>query len=120
VRLTAENDTPVHFGLDTGAQETFVTPGLLREQRRRRLSVRRMLISGVGGSQEDKLPIVPDLRLRLNRQPLNFSNLTIRSHRRLIFLEPDGVLGSDVNRVGRVRIDMTNGVFAITPHERER
>jgi hypothetical protein len=118
VRLTGENDTPVHFGLDTGAQETFVTPGLLREQRKRRLSVRRMLISGVGGSTEDKLPIVPDLRLRLNRQPLNFANLTIRSHRRLIFLEPDGVLGSDVNRVGRVRIDMTNGIFAITPHER--
>lgn len=120
VRLMGENDTPVHFGLDTGAQETFVTPGLLREQRKRRLSVRRMLISGVGGSTEDKLPIVPDLRLRLNRQPLNFSNLTIRSHRRLIFLEPDGVLGSDVNRVGRVRIDMTNGVFAITPHDRDR
>ncbi len=120
VRLMGENDTPVHFGLDTGAQETFVTPGLLREQRKRRLSVRRMLISGVGGSTEDKLPIVPDLRLRLNRQPLNFSNLTIRSHRRLIFLEPDGVLGSDVNRVGRVRIDMTNGVFAITPRERDR
>jgi hypothetical protein len=120
VRLTGENDTPVHFGLDTGAQETFVTPGLLREQRKRRLSVRRMLISGVGGSKEDKLQIVPDLRLRLNRQPLNFSNLTIRSHRRLIFLEPDGVLGSDVNRVGKVRIDMTNGIFAITPHERER
>ena len=120
VRLMGENDTPVHFGLDTGAQETFVTPGLLREQRKRRLSVRRMLISGVGGSTENKLPIVPDLRLMLNRQPLNFSNLTIRSHRRLIFLEPDGVLGSDVNRVGRVRIDMTNGVFSITPRDRDR
>ena len=118
VRLMGENDTPVHFGLDTGAQETFVTPGLLREQRKRRLSVRRMLISGVGGSAENKLPIVPDLRLRLNQQPLNFSNITIRSHRRLIFLEPDGVLGSDVNQAGRVRIDMTNGVFAITPRER--
>ena len=120
VRLSAENDTPVYFGLDTGAQETFVTPGLLREQRRRRFSVRRMLISGVGGSTQDKLPIVPALRLRLNKQPLNFSNLTIRSHRRLIFLEPDGVLGSDVNRVGRVRIDMTNGVFAVTPRGRDR
>jgi len=51
VRLMARDGVPVHFTLDTGAQETFFTDVLLRKVKVRTFFGGRRLVSGFSGQQ---------------------------------------------------------------------
>jgi hypothetical protein len=58
-------------------------------------------------------PILFDQQFVVPYRTLRFSVLTVRELRRLLFVALDGVLGSDIGAVGKVRFDMTNGVFTV-------
>jgi hypothetical protein len=113
VRLVAADGTPVHFGLDTGAGETFGTETLLDKldiQPDRR-DARR--VGGLAGVASLQASVVHMLRLTVRDHPLFLRELVIYApvYRTLVSL--DGVLGSDASRVGVVRLDATNGVFSV-------
>lgn len=114
VRLYTTAGNVVHFGLDTGADGTFATPSLLTKVNVGKLITEKRNIHGLGGGTETTLQMVRDLRVLVGDRQLRFRNLLLSSPRKLTFVNLDGMLGSDLGKSGAVRIDMTNGVFAVS------
>ena len=113
VRLTSEDGIPVHFGLDTGAQESFVTETLLDKLQVQVARIESRRVGGLGGEISLRAPVLPNVRLFVRGVPILFKNAVVRAPVYQVLAGLDGVLGGDVWNSGVVRIDMTNGVFGI-------
>ena len=125
VRAEGPNGTTLYFGLDTGADSTFVTHNLLRKLPSRLLAKRTRYLSGFGGDTTVRTPILSGLTLRAAGKSFTLRDVTVHDNRRLMLFELDGILAADLGAGHRVRIDMTNGIFeigtpAVDPRARER
>jgi predicted aspartyl protease len=117
IRLTSTDGIPLHFGLDTGAQLTFVTETLLDKLQLEAARIESRRIGGLGGEISLRAPVLPDLRVLVRGFPILFRGAVVRAPVYQVLASLDGVLGGDVWNSGIVRIDMTNGVFAVRkPH----
>jgi len=113
IRLESTDGIPLHFGLDTGAQLTFVTETLLDKLQLQAARIESRRVGGLGGEISLRAPVLPDLRVLVRRYPILFKGAVVRAPVYQVLASLDGVLGGDVWNSGIVRIDMTNGVFAI-------
>jgi Aspartyl protease len=113
VRLTSTDGIPLHFGLDTGAQLTFVTETLLDKLQLEAARIESRRVGGLGGEVSLRAPVLPDLKVMVRGFPILFRGAVVRAPVYQVLASLDGVLGGDVWNSGIVRIDMTNGVFAI-------
>lgn len=113
IRLMSTDGIPLHFGLDTGAQLTFVTETLLDKLQMQAARIESRRVGGLGGEISLRAPVLPDLRVMVRRYPILFKGAVVRAPVYQVLASLDGVLGGDVWNSGIVRIDMTNGVFAI-------
>ena len=113
VRLTSSDGIPLHFGLDTGAQQTFVTETLLDKLQLQAARVESRRIGGLGGEVSLRAPVLPDVRLFVRSFPILFKSAVVRAPVYQVLASLDGVLGGDIWNSGVVRIDMTNGIFAV-------
>jgi hypothetical protein len=113
VRLTSEDGIPLHFGLDTGAQQSFVTETLLDKLQLQIARVESRRVGGLGGEISLRAPVLPDVRMLVRGFPILFKNAVVRAPVYQVLAALDGVLGVDVWNSGVVRIDMTNGIFGI-------
>ena len=113
VRLTSEDGIPLHFGLDTGAQQSFVTETLLDKLQLQIARVESRRVGGLGGEISLRAPVLPDVRMLVRGFPILFKNAVVRAPVYQVLAALDGVLGVDVWNSGVVRIDMTNGFFGI-------
>jgi hypothetical protein len=113
VRLTSGDGVPLHFGLDTGAQQTFVTETMLDKLQIQAARVESRRVGGLGGEISLRAPVLPDVRLFVRGFPILFRSAVVRAPVYQVLASLDGVLGGDVWNSGVVRIDMTNGIFAV-------
>ncbi|MEW5931550.1 MAG: aspartyl protease family protein [Gemmatimonadota bacterium] len=113
VRAEGPRGTTLYFGLDTGADSTFVTRNLLRKLPGRLLAKRTRYLSGFGGDTTVRTPILSGLTLRAAGRSFDLRQVTVHENRRLMMFELDGILAADLGSGHRVRIDMTNGIFEI-------
>jgi predicted aspartyl protease len=113
VRLTSTDGIPLHFGLDTGAQLSFVTETLLDKLQLQAARIESRRVGGLGGEISLRAPVLPDLRVLVRGFPILFRGAFVRAPVYQVLASLDGVLGGDVWNSGIVRIDMTNGIFAI-------
>ena len=113
VRLTSDDGVPLHFGLDTGAQQTFVTETMLDKLQLQAARVESRRVGGLGGEISLRAPVLPDVRLFVRGFPILFRSAVVRAPVYQVLASLDGVLGGDVWNSGIVRIDMTNGIFAV-------
>jgi hypothetical protein len=113
IRLESTDGIPLHFGLDTGAQLTFVTETLLDKLQLQAARIESRRVGGLGGEISLRAPVLPDLQVMVRRYPIVFRGAVVRAPVYQVLASLDGVLGGDVWNSGIVRIDMTNGVFAI-------
>jgi len=113
VRLTSTGGMPLHFGLDTGAQLTFVTETLLDKLQLSAARIESRRVGGLGGEISLRAPVLPDLRVLVRGFPILFRGAVVRAPVYQVLASLDGVLGGDIWNSGVVRIDMTNGVFAV-------
>jgi hypothetical protein len=113
VRIASTDGIPLHFGLDTGAQLTFVTETLLDKLQLRAARIESRRVGGLGGEISLRAPVLPDLRVLVRGFPILFKGAVVRAPVYQVLASLDGVLGGDVWNSGIVRIDMTNGVFAV-------
>jgi hypothetical protein len=113
VRLTSTDGVPLHFGLDTGAQVTFVTETLLDKLQLSAARTESRRVGGLGGEISLRAPVLPDLRVMVGNFPILFRGAVVRAPVYQVLASLDGVLGGDIWNSGVVRIDMTNGVFAV-------
>lgn len=120
VRAEGPRGTPLYFGLDTGADSTFVTRNLLRKLPGRLLARRTRYLSGFGGDTLVRTPVLSDLSLRAAGKSFDLRDVTVHENRRLMLFELDGILAADLGAGHRVRIDMTNGIFEIGTPGQER
>lgn len=113
IRIMSSEGIPLHFGLDTGAQLTFVTEYLLDKLQIQPARVENRRVGGLGGEVSLRAPVLPDLRVLVRGYPILFRGAFVRAPVYQVLASLDGVLGGDVWNSGIVRIDVTNGVFAI-------
>src|SRR4051812_44576532 len=113
VRLTSTDGIPLHFGLDTGAQVTFVTETLLDKLQISAARTESRRVGGLGGEISLRAPVLPDLRVLVGNFPILFRGAVVRAPVYQVLASLDGVLGGDIWNSGVVRIDMTNGVFGV-------
>jgi predicted aspartyl protease len=113
VRLMSADGVPLHFGLDTGAQVTFVTETLLDKLQLTAARTESRRVGGLGGEISLRAPVLPDLRVLVRNFPILFRGAVVRAPVYQVLASLDGVLGGDVWNSGIVRIDMTNGVFGV-------
>jgi hypothetical protein len=113
VRITSTDGIPLHFALDTGAQLTFVTETLLDKLQLEAARIENRRVGGLGGEVSLRAPVLPDLRAVVRGFPIVFRGAFVRAPVYQVLAALDGVLGGDVWDTGIVRIDMTNGIFAI-------
>lgn len=125
VRAEGPGGTPLYFGLDTGADSTFVTRNLLRKLPSRLLAKRTRYLAGFGGDTLVRTPVLSGLSLKAAGKSFVLRGAMVHDSRRLMLFELDGILAADLGAGHRVRIDMTNGIFeigtpVIDPRARER
>jgi predicted aspartyl protease len=113
IRLSSEDGVVLHFGLDTGAQVTFVTETLLDKLQLEAARIENRRVGGLGGEISLRAPVLPDLRVLVRGFPILFKGAVVRAPVYQVLASLDGVLGADVWNSGIVRIDMTNGIFEI-------
>ncbi|MDQ6829337.1 MAG: retroviral-like aspartic protease family protein [Gemmatimonadota bacterium] len=113
VRLTSARGTVLHFGLDTGADASYATDALLAKQPRLGSYKRMRRVAGFGGDTVAAFPSIADLRVTLDGQKVQLHDLAVRETKRLIFVDLDGMFGSDLALGRVVRFDLTNGIFAL-------
>ena len=118
VKLVTRDGRPVLFGLDTGAEGTYVTTALLRKLPRTRIAARRMTMGGLGTGRERTEWVARDLALSDGDYAITLRNAPVTPDRRWTFVLFDGVIGSDVALATRMHLDFTNGVFDIRPSSR--
>jgi hypothetical protein len=120
VRLVSSRGIPLHFNLDTGAQETYSTDGLIVKTKTRTFLGERRLIGGLAGITIVRGRFVEELRATMGGQPVVLRRLLVFAPAFASFVSLDGILGSDVGRGGIVRIDATNGIFLLEPEQYDR
>jgi hypothetical protein len=113
VELTSLGGIPLHFALDTGAQLTFVTETLLDKLQLQPSRIENRRVGGLGGEISMRTPVLSDLRVTLQGFPILFRSAVVRAPVYQVLAALDGVLGGDIWSTGAVRIDVTNGVFAV-------
>lgn len=123
VRLVTRDGRPVIFGLDTGAEGTYVTTTLLRKLPRTPVAARRNSLVGLGGSQQGSASskrsswVARNVPLSDGNYAIALRNVPIMPAQRWTFVDFDGVIGSDVALATRMHLDFTNGVFDIRASE---
>jgi Aspartyl protease len=113
VRLAAADGTPVHFGLDTGAQESYASVPLVAKAHARTYLGERRDVGGFGKAVKVQGRFIKRLRLQLRGSQVRLERVFVYVTQSPTFFTLDGMLGGDVGAGGVVRIDMTNGVFAV-------
>jgi len=115
VKLVTRDGRPVLFGLDTGAEGTYVTTALLRKLPRTAVAARRMTLGGLGTGKERTEWVARDVALSDGDYAISLRNAPVTPERRWTFVVFDGVIGSDVALATRMHLDFTNGVFDVRP-----
>ena len=117
VRLVSENGRPLLFGLDTGAEGSYVTTTLLRKQPDIRVAMRRGSIHGFGSEEHRTEWVVRSLAVSDGDHAIRLENVPVAPERRWTFVAFDGILGADVALASRMHLDFVNGVFDIRRSE---
>jgi hypothetical protein len=123
VRLVTRDGRPVLFGLDTGAEGTYVTTTLLKKLPHTPVAARRNSLVGLGASQQGSSTsrrsawVARNVPLSDGNYAVSLRNVPIMPSQRWTFVEFDGVIGSDIALATRMHLDFTNGVFDIRASE---
>jgi hypothetical protein len=115
VRLVTRDGRPVLFGLDTGAEASYVTTTLLKKLPATVVATRRATFIGLGNKNEEKRSrwIARDVPLSDGNYAVALRNIPVLPEHRWTFIDFDGVIGSDVALATRMHLDFTNGIFDI-------
>ncbi|MCK4542518.1 MAG: aspartyl protease family protein [Spirochaetales bacterium] len=113
VTLINQEGTKLNFGLDTGARKTSLTDNILKKINVNNIHIKNITLGSAGGLEKIESKIIPELTLILNGYGLHFNDIGTQPGSFPVFVKLDGILGSDVLKNGRVKIDYLNGIFEI-------
>jgi clan AA aspartic protease (TIGR02281 family) len=113
VRLVTQDGRPALFGLDTGAEATYVTTSLLKKQPRTAVAQHRGSIAGLGTQVQETHWVARSIPLSDGDYAITLRNIPVAPERRWTFVTFDGMIGSDVALATRMHLDFTNGIFDV-------
>jgi hypothetical protein len=117
IRLVTRDGVPVVFGLDTGAEGTYVTPSLLRKLPRTSIAARRGTLSGLGDERQRTEFVAREVALSDGGHAIALRNIPVATEHHWTFVTFDGMIGADVALASRLHLDFVNGVFDVRPSE---
>jgi clan AA aspartic protease (TIGR02281 family) len=117
IRLVTRDGVPVVFGLDTGAEGTYVTPSLLKKLPRTSIAARRGTLNGLGEEHQLTEFVAREVALSDGGHAIALRNIPVAPEHRWTFVTFDGMIGSDVALASRFHLDFVNGIFDVRPSE---
>ena len=111
VRLITRDGGSALFGLDTGAEGTYLTTSLLKKQPQTPVAMRRGSIGGLGTEEHRTEWVARSISLSDGDYTMTLRNIPVAPERRWTFMNFDGVIGSDLALNSRLHLDFVNGVF---------
>jgi len=112
VQVARQPGGTFHFRLDTGAQASFLNATILEKAG----VVTRAYGGQVFGFAETGRRthrIVPVMTLNVGGKSLRLESVIVYGPSLSSLVNSDGILGSDIARFGKIRIDATNGLFSV-------
>jgi len=112
IETRAKTGKTFHFTLDTGAQGSFVNASILeRAGATTRISDARVFGIARTGAAINR--IVPNMSLMVAGRSFRLQSMMVYNPSTSSLINCDGILGSDIARFGRIRIDAMNGLFSV-------
>lgn len=115
VKLMGHDGQLLWFGLDTGAGSTSIRNSFLARYPAYKSSEKERTIGGAGGFRTIKVKSVNDVTFFTRGKRIFFPQLSTSFSEPADFILLDGMLGSDVFRKNKVRLNFPEGVFEILP-----
>jgi predicted aspartyl protease len=112
VELRTKNGALLHFTLDTGAQSSFLNASVL-EKADAMTSITTARVYGLAQTGREAGRMVPSLTVDIGGKSVRLQRVIVYGPNYSGIVNCDGILGSDIALFGRIRIDATNGIFAI-------
>ncbi|MFJ3386902.1 hypothetical protein [Lysinibacillus sp. NPDC086135] len=114
MKVKGQNQVPLYFGLDTGANKTHFGQPLLSKIVDLKMAKRMIHSGGLGDVKERELDSIESLIVNLNdNQSISLHNVREMLTGLATFFKLDGVFGSDIAKDGRMVIDYTNRKFEL-------
>lgn len=109
IKVKSENQIPLYFGLDTGANKTNFGQSLLLKLDNLQEQQRLIQHGGVGGVNEKYVKSIENLHLYFStNQVIQFEKLNQGLSEYATFFKLDGVFGIDITKGKRLVIDYPN------------
>ena len=111
VKLKSTSGIDLLFFLDLGAEESSFFDFMLMKLNPDNLKEDSRTYYGIGGSLKRDVKVIPRIRLILSDFALDYQNLYLGFDNEGHFIKLDGVLGNDIGKKGKLRIDALNGIL---------
>ncbi|MFC7371969.1 pepsin/retropepsin-like aspartic protease family protein [Fictibacillus iocasae] len=108
VKVKGENDVPLYFGLDTGANKSHFSQPLLSKMANLFIEKRTVHAGGLNDVKEIEVECIVSLDVYLNDQLITLHNVRKVLADFGAFFTLDGILGSDIGHDARLIIDYKN------------
>jgi hypothetical protein len=112
VEVRTKRGETLHFTLDTGAQGSFLN-ALALDKTGAASTSSQGTVFGIAGTGKRADKMIRTLQLDLGGKSVGLDGVILYGPTYSGMIDCDGILGSDIARFGTIRIDATNGVFAI-------
>jgi predicted aspartyl protease len=112
VQVRAKHGGRLRFALDTGAQASFLNASIL-ERVGVATRASEAIVFGVARTGGRTNRVVPVLTLDVGGKSLRLESVIVYGPVSSGMINCDGILGSDIARFGKIRIDATNGLFSV-------
>jgi len=100
------------FTLDTGAQATLLNGSIL-DKLELVVTAYSGRVFGIAKTGGQTKRVVPNLTLNVGGSSVHLESILVYGPAYSGLINCDGILGSDVARFGKIRIDATNGLFSL-------
>ena len=112
IEVRTKRGETLHFTLDTGAQGSFLN-ALALDKTGATSTSSEGTVFGIAGTGKRANKVIRTLQLDLGGRSVGLDDAMVYGPTYSGMINCDGILGSDIARYGTIRIDATNGVFAI-------
>jgi predicted aspartyl protease len=112
VQVAKQPGGTFHFRLDTGAQASFLNAAIM-EKAGVVAKAYGGRVFGFAETGQRTSRIVPSLTLDVGGRSLRLEGVIVYGPSLSGLVNSDGILGSDIGRFGKIRIDATNGLFSV-------
>lgn len=104
VKMKTPNGADINFGIDTGANGTSIRDNIFKKIDTE-FTRGNEKIFGAGGSEYFEVKEIKDFTLLLNNYSIYFKSIKTNPGKFAVFLTLDGLLGSDIFKNCKIRID---------------